>query len=185
MSQKTIADVLYHLTFQNGFSSYFQLDWNKVYGTLDKDNYIYDNVNCLKKRRSEHPIDLKEKVDMIYVCGAEFMQKGELKTVLEFLEKMLNARGVIVFKGANPRNSNSSQEAWQAVARYRCDPEKFCCVLNDVDGQCAVLRPDLRSKPFALKHLPQYDDFEYLQQNRSLLLNLVSWQEFYTLIRFF
>lgn len=184
---KNIAEVFYFLALRNGFHEYLQID-NKDTTVMEKveAEKIFQNVNCLHKTKVEFEAtvtDAEKLFDMIFIVGKNFTREA-LTERIRFAESRLKKGGAIVFDYGNP-TMQSSGEAWQCVARIRCNPEQFICVIADAGHGCAVYRPHMPSLPFAKQYISQYDNFEYLLANRAALLNIVTWAQFELLIKFF
>ena len=203
---KTAANIFYFFAYRNAFQSYLQMDSDADMNSSTNEiesNEVFENVNCIHKHRIKFEQQQQQQqqqaadtqsgacgpYDMIYIAGKGFALKELLRRV-EFAKQRLTKRGVIVFDYANPPPLDKAKQAefgcaWQVLSRLRCDSTAFACVVDGVGHGCAVYRPNCRSIAFASQHLSQYDKLEYLQENRALLLNLISWETFLTLIRFF
>jgi len=211
---KSIAEVSYFLAFRNAFASYLQLDNSKLPALEQAEQTkIFNDTNCLNKTRADFAatitttlnsqsvagsqeavatIEEAKAYDIIYIAGKNYTGT-QLQQRIEYAEKHLTTRGAILFDYANPSSkdkdgasgSGSVGDAWQIVARLRCKPGAFICVLSDVAHGCAVYRPNQPSLLLATQHIKQYDEFDYLIANRALLLNLMTMEQFLLLIRFF
>lgn len=190
---KNAANLFYFLAYRNAFQSYLQLDAGlDDFSKKKEHDEVYDNVNCIRKQRINFDdktatLEKTAVFDMIFIAGQGFAL-DDLQQRLDYARRHLSARGVIVFDYANPDHEQQIAQfgcAWQLVSRLRCDPSCFTCVVENVGHGCAVYRPNCRSIAYATVHLSQYDNVEYLAANRELLLNLIPWSTFLTLIRFF
>ena len=182
---KTIAEVAFHLSFQNAFQSYLQIiDTSQPPNDQIEDDKTFEFVNCIEKEKVafENAASLTKKYDIIYIAG-KGTTCAKIHERVAFAETKLKEGGAILFNYANS-NKPEDGESWQEVARLRCKKNSFICVIPQVAQCCAVYRPGQRSHIYAAEHLPQYDKFEYLQSNRALLLNIISDTDFETLIRF-
>ncbi len=181
---KTIAEVAYHLAFQNAFQEYLQID-DVSQSPKDQieDDKTFEFVNCVNKTRTPSLyVPEGKKYDIIYIAGRG-MSRDKMHEKIAFAESILSERGAIIFNYANMTKPEDG-ESWQEVARIRCQKNSFICVIPQVAQCCAVYLPGVRGHIYASEHLPQYDKFEYLQSNRALLLNIISDTDFETLIRF-
>lgn len=177
---KTIAQVAYHLAFHNAFNSFLQ-----IVDHGEEDESTFDQVNCINKEKClvEKVAELSTKYDIIQIVTTNNTKRLKLDEKIQLALQKLNNYGVILFDFANV-NKAEDAECWQEVARLRCKDDSFICVIPQVAHGCAVFRPGLKSHLYATNHLPQYDKFEYLQSNRIQLLNIMSDEEFLTLVRF-
>lgn len=183
-----VAKVFYFLALRNGFSSFLQID-NKdatVLEQVELDN-TFEQINCVNKKRivfdESAATENSSLHQMIFVTGKN-MKQQQLQQRIEFAEQRLAKNGVLIFDYANP-TAKVQGEAWQCVARLRCRENAFICVIADVAHGCAVYRPHQSSLTFAKQHIPQYDALEYVKTNRAALLNIVTWEQFDLLSRFF
>lgn len=177
---KTIAEVAYHLAFHNAFQSFLQIQ-----DPLEEDDVTFEFVNCIQKEKCnfENVATLNKKYDIIHIVTTKNTKRTKLHNQIDIAEKKLNKGGAILFNYANA-NQPDDAECWQEVARLRCKENSFICVIPQVAQCCAVYRPGQRSHLYAAQHLSQYDEFEYLQSNRALLLNIISNIDFLVLTRF-
>lgn len=184
---KTIAEVAYHLAFQNSFQRYLQInDVTQLPVDQIEDDKTFEYTNCIQKTQIDFEkattLPSEQKFDIIYIAGRGTTRE-KIHQRIEFAESRLAEGGAIMFNFANATKPEDG-ESWQEVARLRCKKNSFICVIPQVAQCCAVYRPGLRSHVYAAEHLPRFDKFEYLQSNRALLLNIISDTDFETLIRF-
>lgn len=177
---KTIAQVAYHLAFHNAFKSFLQIVDNG-----EEDESTFEQVNCIEKEKCsfEKVAESSKKYDIIQIVTTNNTKRTKINEKIQVALQKLNENGAILFDFANVNKADDA-ECWQEVARLRCKDNSFICVIPQVAHGCAVFRPGQRSHLYATQHLPQYDKFEYLQSNRTQLLNIISDDEFLTLLRF-
>lgn len=194
----TVAGVLYHLAKRGAAHHYLQIDVipsDSASTVADRDlGQTFERTNCIHKQRitfdlrqddTDPSSDLeRELYDIMFVRCTRGVDIAHLERVYRFAAEHLTERGVVLFDWCNPASSDDAKAAgdgWQLVSRIRCKESAFACVLANVEHGIAVLAPRKPSRMFAKRHLPQYDDYDYLETNRGLLLNLMDFSKFLTL----
>jgi len=191
MSIKNRTDIINHLIEYNGYSRYLEIGVRHGNNFREIKIDHKDSVDPAPKCDCSYPMTSDDffkntkpaqKYDIIFIDGLHIKEQV-IRDVNNSLDR-LNDGGVIVMHDCNPKNPEHATEkynggiwngtVWEAFVEFRFTSSDLCMCVVDVDHGCGIIRrgaQDTLDRPTKMS-------FDFFQQNRMKLLNLISAGDF-------
>lgn len=190
-------EIINHLIKHFSYESYLEIGV--------RTGSTYKNIDCKYKTcvdpNSSYPATYKItsdsffeinklKYDIIFIDGLH-TEEQVIKDIDNSLS-ILNDNGTIVVHDCNPPTKYHQRSAneyngqgqwngtvWKGFSKFRCEREDLSIFTVDTDWGCGVIRVG-EQDVFKLEDNHVYD-WEFLDKNRKVLLNLITVKEFFKL----
>lgn len=193
------SDILNHLIKKFNYNSYLEIgtrdiacNFNKVH-ILNKDSIDPNprSGEVTYKLTSDDAFKIIKKTgktyDLIFIDGLHTEEQVD-KDIINSLQ-VLNKNGTIVLHDCNPvskdhqvqheiylkRRGHWNGTVWKSIAKLRCTRADLDVCVVDTDWGCGIVRKGTQKLYRTTLNVLDYD---YLEKNRTELLNLISVETF-------
>jgi hypothetical protein len=192
----TRTELINGLIKKNNYKSYLEIGvntpaqpgYNWVGVEIETKHGVDPNVDTTYKMESDEFFNhhIKEKYDIVFVDGLHIFEQVH-RDIMNSLDN-LNDGGIIVVHDCNPvteitqRRNRANPGAWhgdvwKSIVKLRVENPDLEVYTVDTDEGCGIIRVG-NQELLEVNDKEDVYDFNYLDSNRELALNLISVNEF-------
>ena len=195
----TRTELINGLIKKNGYEDYLEIGvntpsqpgYNWVGVEVKTKHGVDPNVDTTFKMTSDEFFEkaIEQSYDIVFVDGLHIFEQAH-RDIINSLEN-LNDGGVIVVHDCNPteeitqRRERASDawhgDVWKAIVKLRIERPDLSIHTVDTDEGCAIIQKGGKQLPLRINEEENPYEYDFLEKNRGIALNLISVSEFETL----
>jgi hypothetical protein len=194
----TRTELINSLIKQNNYESYLEIgvntpsqpgyNWDGV--EIDLKHGVDPNVNTTFKMESDEFFKnyINRKYDIVFVDGLHIFEQA-YRDIINSLNN-LEENGVIVVHDCNPITEITQRvirasdawhgDVWKAIVKLRIENSDISIHTVDTDEGCCIIKKGKQEVLIVDTSVDVYN-YDFLDKNRTLALNLISVDEFKTI----